>query len=156
MAQISEERQQRQWRNLERQNTSQLLRMPYQAYIERLFEQLAQAGYANVHPAHAIIFQLVPVDGVRVTALAERAQLTKQYLGRLIAELEALGYLERAADPTDARAKLVRLSERGQEITRVAEGIIASIEATWARRIGAEGYAELRSRLIDLVSTLET
>lgn len=142
-------------RELERQNTSQLLRMPYDAYIGRVFEQLAQAGYTDVHPAHAIVFQHVPVEGVRVTELARRAQLTKQYLGRLVADLEALGYLERAPDTTDGRAKLIRLSARGREITRVAEGIIANIEAAWADQIGLQGLNELRDRLIDLIVALD-
>jgi DNA-binding MarR family transcriptional regulator len=140
--------------DLERQNTSQLLRMPYEAFIAQLFEQLARVGYADVHPAHAIVFQHLPADGARVTDLARRTQLTKQYLGRLVAELEALGYLERAPDPTDGRAKLVRLSGRGREITRVAERIIASVEAAWAQRIGQERHADLRSRLIDLILAL--
>lgn len=140
--------------SLERQNTSQLLRMPYDAYIGLLFEQLAQAGYVDVHPAHATIFQLLPVEGLRVTELAKRAQLTKQYLGRLVTELEALGYLERTSDLTDRRAKLILLSERGREITRVAEGIIANIEAAWAQRIGHDGRMELRGRLIDLIIAL--
>jgi DNA-binding MarR family transcriptional regulator len=146
---------QRQRQDLERQNTSQLLRMPYEAYIGLLFERLARAGYADVHPAHAIIFQHLPAEGAHVTELAARAQLTKQYLGRLVTELEALGYLERAPDPTDGRAKLVRLSERGRQITRMAEDIIANIEAAWARRIGEEGYTELRRRLIDLITALD-
>jgi DNA-binding MarR family transcriptional regulator len=140
--------------SLVRQNTSQLLRRPYDAFIGQLFEQLARAGYADVHPAHAIVFQHLPSEGVRVTELARRTQLTKQYLGRLVAELEALGYLERAQDPTDGRANVARLSGRGQEITRVAEDIIASIEAAWARRIGQEAHADLRSRLIDLIEAL--
>lgn len=151
MTQRSEER--RQW--LERQNTSQLLRMPYDAFIGRLFERLVAAGYADVHPAHAIVFQHVSAEGMRVTELAGRIPLTKQYLGRLVAELEDLGYLERAPDPTDGRAKVVRLSARGWEITRVAETAIVEIEATWARQIGAEGYANLRRRLIDLTLALE-
>ncbi|HEX9056110.1 MAG TPA: MarR family transcriptional regulator [Ktedonobacterales bacterium] len=150
MAQTSEERQQ----ELERLNTSQLLRRPYEAYIARLFEQLAQAGYRDVHPAHAIVFQHLPAAGARVTELAEQTQLTKQYLGRLVAELEALGYLERAPDPADGRAKLVRLSQSGWEITRAAEGIIANIETVWAQRIGEEGRMELRRHLIDLITAL--
>jgi DNA-binding MarR family transcriptional regulator len=148
------ERLEQRRQHLERQNTSQLLRMPYDAYVGVLFEQLAQAGYADVHPAHAIVFQHVSVEGVRVTELAKRAQLTKQYLGRLVADLESLGYLERAPDVSDARAKLVRLSARGGEITRVAERIIANIEAAWAKRIGQQELSELRGRLIDLVMTL--
>jgi DNA-binding MarR family transcriptional regulator len=140
---------------LERQNTSQLLRMPYDAYISELFEQLAKAGYADIHPAHAIVFQRLPAEGVRVTELAERARLTKQYLGRLVAELEALGYLERAPDPTDGRAKLARLTARGREITRVAEGAIERIETAWARQLGETEYTALRRRLIDLILALE-
>ena len=153
MAHVPELHRQRQ--DLERQNTSQLLRMPYEAYIGLLFEHLALAGYADIHPAHAIVFQHVPAEGTHVTKLAERTQLTKQYLGRLVAELEALGYLERAPDPTDGRAKLVRLSERGRQITRVAERIIANIEAAWAQRVGEEGSRDLRRRLIDLIIALE-
>lgn len=151
MAQRREERRQ----ELERQNTSQLLRMPYEVYIERLVERLVAAGYVDVHPAHAIVFQHVPGEGVRVTELAERAQLTKQYMGRLVTELEELGYLERFPDPTDGRAKLIRLSARGWEITRVAEEIIASIEATWAELIGADAYMDLRRRLMDLLTALD-
>jgi DNA-binding MarR family transcriptional regulator len=154
MAHVPEMQRQRQ--DLERQNTSQLLRMPYEAYIGLLFERLAQAGYADVHPAHALVFQHLPAEGTHVTKLAERTQLTKQYLGRLVAELEALGYLERAPDPTDGRAKLVRLSERGRQITRVAERIIANIEAAWAQRVGEEGYTEMRRRLIDLITALRS
>ncbi len=140
---------------LERQNVSQLLRIPYQAFVDRLFEELALAGYADIHPAHAAVFQQLRSEGSRVTELAERTQLTKQYLGRLVADLEERGYLERVADPRDGRAKLVRLAQRGSEVTQVAEGIIAGIEADLARRVGAAEYAELRRRLVDLVSALE-
>jgi DNA-binding MarR family transcriptional regulator len=137
------------------QNTSRLLQLPYQAFIGRLFAELAAAGYGDIHPSHAIIFQHLRVDGSRVTDLAERTQMTKQYVGRLVAELEGLGYLEHASDPTDRRAKRVRLSPRGREVTRVAEGIIAAIEADWSERLGAGEYAALRRRLVKLILLLE-
>lgn len=150
MARSAEGRRQ----ELVRQNTSQLLRIPYQAFIGRLFADLAKAGYRDIHPSHAIVFQHLRGEGSRVTDLAERAQLTKQYMGRLVAELEGLAYLERTPDPSDGRAKLVRLSEQGWEVTRVAEGIIADIEAEWAARFGTAQYANLRRALIDLTVTV--
>lgn len=141
---------------MERQNTSQLLRLPYQAFIEQLFARLAAEGFTDIHPAHAIVFQLIGASGTRVTELAERSQLTKQYLGRLVADLEDRGYLERVPDPTDGRAKLVRLSARGMEVTQAAETIIAEIEADWTQRIGADRHADLRHILIDLIGSLRS
>ena len=138
------------------QNTSRLLQLPYQAFIGRLFAELVAAGYGDIHPSHAVVFQHLPAEGSRVTDLAERTQLTKQYVGRLVAELEELGYLERAPDPTDGRAKHVRLSTRGREVTRVAEGIIAAIETDWSERLGAGAYDSLRRRLVKLILLLES
>jgi DNA-binding MarR family transcriptional regulator len=152
MARAADERLQ----ELARQNTSQLLRAPYQTFIGRLFDELAAAGYGDIHPSHAIIFQHVPDEGVRVTELAERAQLTKQYVGRLVDELERLGYLTRTPDPTDKRAKLVRLAERGRAVTQTAEHSIDDIEREWAQRLGESAYADLRQRLIQLIIALRT
>lgn len=137
------------------QNTSRLLQLPYLAFIERLFVALEAAGYGDINPSHAIIFQHLPTEGARVTNLAERTQLTKQYVGRLVAELQDLGYLEQSPDPTDRRAKHVCLSTRGREVTRVAEEIIDSIEADWTERLGAGAYAALRRRLVKLILSLD-
>ncbi len=139
---------------IERTNTSQLLRMPYEAFIDRLFARLREIGFTDVNPAHAIVFQHLGTETLRITELADRARLTKQYVGRLVAELENLGYLSRVADPTDGRARLIGLSDRGQELTRAAEAVIAEIEQDWSRRIGGDCYDALRQFLIQLSVSL--
>ena len=116
---------------------SQLLRTPYQAFLTRLYERLAAAGYADTAPSwgHNIFFHLRE-GGLRLTELAERSRTTKQAMLYTVNQLEAAGYVERVPDPTDGRAKIVRLTERGWELRRVADGIIAGIEEECARRLG--------------------
>ena len=116
---------------------SQLLRTPYQAFLARLYERLAAAGYADTAPSwgHNIFFYLRE-GGLRLTELAERSRTTKQAMLYTVNQLEAAGYVERVPDPTDGRAKIVRLTERGWELRRVADGIIAGIEEECARRLG--------------------
>ena len=116
---------------------SQLLRTPYHAFLARLYERLVAAGYADIAPSwgHNIFFYLRE-GGLRLTELAELARTTKQAMLYTVNQLEAAGYVERVPDPTDGRAKIVRLTERGLEVRRVADEIIAGIEEECARRLG--------------------
>ncbi len=116
---------------------SQLLRTPYQALLAQLHDRLAAAGYADTAPSwgHNIFFYLRE-GGLRLTELAERAHTTKQAMLYTVNQLAGAGYLERVADPTDGRAKIIRLTERGWEVRRVADEIIAGIEQECARRLG--------------------
>jgi DNA-binding MarR family transcriptional regulator len=142
-------------RFLSEQNISQLLRIPYQAFIRRLHAELSAAGYPDIRPSHGVVFQHLRAEGSRLTDLADRAMITKQSMGYLVDYLEARGYLERVPDPADSRAKLVRMTEQGWELTRVAEGIIARIEADWAQRCGRHAFERLRSLLQDLILTVD-
>jgi DNA-binding MarR family transcriptional regulator len=130
-------------------NIGALLRDPFRMLITRLHAGLAQAGYPEIHPPHGNVFQYVGA-GCRLTELAERAQMTKQAMAYLVAYLEARGYVERVRDPTDARGRIVRLTEAGDAVVRVAQAIIAQIEAEWAARIGAEQFRTLRELLAQL------
>ncbi|HEV2590792.1 MAG TPA: MarR family transcriptional regulator, partial [Gaiellaceae bacterium] len=99
----------------ERPNIGVLLRAPYQAVVERVSAGLAEAGFDDLRPAHTAVFQHIAADGSRLTDLAQSAQITKQSMGYLVDYLEQRGYLERRSDPTDRRASLVCLTERGWE-----------------------------------------
>ncbi|WP_307848600.1 MarR family transcriptional regulator [Microbispora oryzae] len=76
------------------------------------FAALAAAGHTDITRAQGKLLQRVGEEGSPVTELAESAQVTKQTAGYLVDQVERTGYLERAPDPTDARARLVRLTNR--------------------------------------------
>ena len=135
-------------------NLAQLLRMPFQALVSELHTQLAAKGYPDIPATHTIVFALLDTQGIRLSELAKRAQLTKQLVNYLVSAVEERGYVERVPDPRDGRAKIVRLTERGQQAAQVGSEIIASIERTWAASLGAEDMDELRSLLERLVGVL--
>jgi len=132
-----------------------LLRIPREATIQRVMAGLVAAGFDDVRPAHFTVFQHMPLEGIRLTALADAALLTKQSMGYLVDDLEAHGYVERAPDPADRRAKVVRLTARGRRLDDTVRAVILKIEADWSTRLGPENYQQLTQLLRALIATLE-
>jgi DNA-binding MarR family transcriptional regulator len=132
-----------------------LLRIPREAALRQVVAGLEVAGFGDVRPAHFTVFQHLPPAGMRLTDLAEAALLTKQSMGYLVDDLEALGYVERVPEPGDRRAKLVRLTARGRQVDDTVRAVIQNLEAEWAARLGEDEYAQLTRLLRALIAMLE-
>ena len=132
-----------------------LLRIPRGAALRQVVAGLAAADFGDVRPAHFTVFQHIPPQGIRLTALADAALMTKQSMGYLVDDLEALGYVERVPDPTDRRAKVVRLTARGRAVEETVRKVIRQIEADWAARLGQKEYQHLTRLLRALIALLE-
>ena len=131
-------------------NLGLLLYIPYRAMESRVFAGLAEAGYDDFTPAQGRVFQRIAPGGSRLTDLAEQAQITKQSAGFLVDQLERAGYVERVPDPTDARARLVRIAPRGATAVPIAAGIVAEVEREWIGHLGRQRVAQLRQTLTRL------
>ena len=81
----------------------------------RVYEELAARGYPDVRPAHGPVFSNLGVNAVRVTQLAQRTQVTQQAMGKMLKELELMGYVVRNIDQGDKRAKEITLTARGRD-----------------------------------------
>jgi DNA-binding MarR family transcriptional regulator len=86
--------------------------------------------------------------------MAANALVTKQSMQYLVDDLERLGYAERIPDPTDRRAKLVRLTPRGREAVLVGRAAIADTERRWATALGEQKLRRLRELLEELVTVI--
>ncbi len=125
--------------------------------IEALFAEfrveLVESGYGDVRPTHGCVFRFLREDGMRLTDLAVLGGMTKQSIGEIVDDLAELGYVERIPDPDDRRAKLIRLTAKGEEAQRTGFGLFAKLEQRWAGRYGAERLAQTRELLEEIATT---
>lgn len=131
------------------------LGIPREAALRQVLAGLAAAGFGDVRPAHFTVFLYMPPEGIRLTALADAALMTKQSMGYLVDDLEALGYVERVPDADDRRAKVVRLTRRGQAVEETVRAVIRQMEADWSARLGHEDYQQLTRLLRAVIALLD-
>ncbi|MEW2489347.1 MarR family transcriptional regulator [Streptomyces sp. NPDC048411] len=120
--------------------------------IEQLHRRLHEEGFEGIRFRHGSVFRFVDPEGSRLTALAERSGFSKQAIAEVVDELERFGYVERTADPSDRRAKLIRLTERGRAGQLAAARILGDMERMWARHFGRDTIDMLRRMLEEIIA----
>jgi DNA-binding MarR family transcriptional regulator len=126
------------------------LLIPYRYMEDRIFRAIQQAGFDDWTLAQVRVFQRIAPDGSRLTDLADQAQVSKQSAGVLVDQLERLGYVRRVPDPTDGRARLIVIEERGRRAAEVAIATSAEIVAEWTAYLGTRNFALLHQILDQL------
>jgi len=128
-----------------------LLRFALHEVRGRIYAAVGTAGFDDLRPVHVTLFRWPGPEGRRPTEIAADAGISKQAVNDRLRDLERLGYLECHPDPTDDRARIVRLTARGMELHRVAVDVQAELEAEWAQLVGEERFRGMRDTLEDLV-----
>jgi DNA-binding MarR family transcriptional regulator len=116
----------------------------------RIFEAVQQSGFDDVTIAQSRLMMGVDPGGTRLSVLAERAQVAKQTATALVDKLERAGYVERVPDPTDGRARLVRLTARAEAAIPHARAEEDRIEEEWRAHLGTKRMEQLRAALTEL------
>ena len=120
------------------------------ALEQRAFDAVVAAGITDITLAQARVAARIGPDGSRVSELAEQARVTKQSASFLVEQLEAAGYVERIPDPSDGRARLVRLTARARRVAQAANAEVERVLAEWADHVGEDRLREMHETLRDL------
>jgi DNA-binding MarR family transcriptional regulator len=130
----------------------QLLVRLLREFRDDLAEPRAEAGYGDIREPHFQIFGNIRMGGIRLTELADRAQLSLAATSELVNDLAKMGYLTRRPDPADGRAKLIDLTQRGQDLMAVAGERVVDIESRWSMLVGERNFRQMcrtMQRLLD-------
>ena len=132
----------------------QLLGRLLREFRIELFAPAAAHGYADMRQPYMHIFGNVGIDGIRLTDLAARAQLSLATTSELVSQLQQLGYLERRPDPRDGRAKLIFPTRRGRQVLDDAGDRVAEIEQHWSELLGPGCFDAMCRTMQDLLDRL--
>jgi DNA-binding MarR family transcriptional regulator len=113
----------------------------------KVSDAVRRAGYDDITLAQARVGARIAPGGSRLTELAEQAQISKQTVTHLVDQMERGGYVKRSVDPTDGRGRLVRFTERGLDVIRIAREEEAKITADWTAHLGERRMRQLREAL---------
>jgi len=132
-----------------------LLRLVHQQWTQAVDAALDEAGFGDIRPPHANVFTFARPEGIQVSELTRLARVRKQTMAQAVDELEQLGYVERRPDPSDRRARLVFLTDRGQAVRPVAVAAGRGVDARWAALTSPDEIESLRRSLQSLLARLQ-
>jgi DNA-binding MarR family transcriptional regulator len=131
-------------------NLGVLLFVATRALEQRAQEAVVAAGVTDITLAQARVAARIGPMGTRVSDLADQARITKQSAGFLVEQLETHGYVERVPDPTDRRARLVRLTPRADKVVAVANAAVEQALTEWADHVGVDRLHQMHETLLAL------
>lgn len=96
------------------------------------------AARGSLSASHVHITRHLALDGSRLTDLAQRANMSKQAMGKLVEQCEAWGLVTRLADARDARVRRIVFTPVGLSWLQAFRQAVAQAEAELRAAVGAE------------------
>jgi len=116
-------------------------------YRRRVLDHCREHGHPKIRGSHSSLLSHIGVMPINLTTLAERSAITQQAVGKLVRELERMGYVECKVDDRDKRAKLIKLSPRGLQLTNDLEEIIEEVRCEYRSVLGDNALAAFEEQL---------
>jgi DNA-binding MarR family transcriptional regulator len=141
------------WRH---DNIGRLLNSAIRCFEERVLELMTQAGHGDTRLSHVSLTRNLDRSGTRVTELARRSAMTKQAMGELVDQCEALGLVERTTDPSDRRARTVTFTKAGLVWLEDFRRAVERAEKEMRDQVGTAALEQIKKALKRYASAHDT
>ncbi len=133
-----------------------MLQRAARLWSEEAILRVRAGAFPTARLSHTQLAPHLDLEGTRLTELARRMDVSKQAAQELVDELHSLGLVERIADPSDGRAKLIRFSARGRRALFEGLDALGAIEDELRREVGDRVVRDLSAELGQVLAFLET
>ena len=134
-------------RQAEKLNLDQLVLRAFYWIDESFQRNLQERGGPKVTHAQSMVIMTIGEGIQRPSQIAERLGVTRQAVHQCLHELIRINLVELVVDPNDKRAKIARLSSKGEPVRKMASQVFAELEAELATRIGKRNIQQFRTVL---------
>ncbi len=122
----------------------------------RMHDQMAnRSGVLGLRASFGGVLTNLATRPHRLSELAEINRTRPQSMVKIINELESLSYVERVDDPSDSRAKLVRLTSDGRHMLNIARYTSNEIYDLYAQIVGEERLRNMLNTMTGLIDGLD-
>jgi DNA-binding MarR family transcriptional regulator len=131
--------------------------LPYQlavtaTRVSRLFARRYADDFGISIPEWRVLTVVGREAGISPSAVSERAKMDKVKVSRATATLVSRGLIKQTQDPVDGRARMLRLTRRGQSTLRSLVPVAQELEDKLAGTLSRAEWASLRQTLSRLNS----
>ncbi|MFD7184985.1 MarR family winged helix-turn-helix transcriptional regulator [Streptomyces sp. NPDC056637] len=124
----------------------------FQSMVDDVHSELAHRGHPGVRASHEFALRAIDEGANTASELGRRLSVSKQGAARTITALEKLGYVEREPDPSDARLKRLRVTDRGHDMMTLGASLFDDVRERWAAYVGPDQLKTLEAHLAQLVA----
>jgi DNA-binding MarR family transcriptional regulator len=118
--------------------------------LQRLMQLTRGRGHDRLKLSFGQVLTLIGPAGGRIQQMAATHDVSKQAISAIATELEELGYLQREADPLDARQIVLQFTARGQALIADSVASVDQLEQEFAVIIGKAALKRMNTTLYEL------
>lgn len=127
-----------------------LLGGTFRRVIDDLHRELAAQGHGAARPIHGFALQAIGPEGVSISELGRRLGVSKQAAAKTAKSLESGGYATRHAGIDDARAVLLKRTDRAEEVLALSARFFEVQMREWRSVLGEDRF----DTMIDALATI--